>query len=148
MQLVGERRVCLWKQYFGFYMIGPLFDDGDGVTQRLNATLTIGNNGSDTFGADSSVPYGGMSDTTFDDAALTSRTIQAIVYNTTSGTLSFVLVGGVPNTPSTFQRIIVNGTTLYRADASYSSPGTSVWNWIPGSNIIGTVGMINVQVWT
>ncbi len=110
-------------------------------------TLTVGTDGVDTYGYSSAGAYGSLSPgATYVDRAGTTRTIVLLAYNTGTGDLVLIMSGSVPDTDDTFIGLIVGGTYLSRAAATYASPSATSWTWTPGSNIVGTSGTKIVQL--
>lgn len=110
-------------------------------------TLTVGDDGVDSYGYSSAGAFGSLSPAaTYSDRGGATRTILTLAYNTTTGNLVLTLSGSVSNDDTAFIGLIVGGTYLSRASASYSSPANSIWTWTPGSNVIGTSGTKTVQL--
>lgn len=110
-------------------------------------TLTVGDDGVSAYGYSASGGYGSLSPgATYVDRSGNTRTIGTLGYETGSGILALILNGSVPNTDTTFIGLIIGGVYLSRASASYSNPAASIWQWTPGSNIIGTSGMKVIQL--
>jgi hypothetical protein len=111
-------------------------------------TLTVGEDGVPESYGYLSGNYGSLSPTTtFNDNSGTSRTINQITYNTTTGLLSLQLTGNVANSDTTFTTFKVDSNSYTRASATYSFPGSySNWEWSPGSNVIGTTGTKTITI--
>ncbi len=110
-------------------------------------TLTVGDDGVDSYGYSAAGAYGSLAPAaTYVDRSATTQTILTLTYNTSTGNLALILSGTVANDDNAFIGIIIGGTYLSRASATYSSPSNSIWVWAPGSNIIGTSGTKVVQL--
>lgn len=109
-------------------------------------TLTVGDDGVDSYGYSSAGAYGSLAPAaTYVDRGGTTRTILTLAYNTSTGNLVLTLSGSVANSNVAFAGLLVGSSYLSRASASYSSPSNSIWTWSPGSNIIGTSGSKLIQ---
>ena len=99
--------------------------------------------------------FGSRSPTSFPDHSGNARTILGLYReDSTAGGSTFVLfLNGlsIPNTDATFERIVVNGTSLDRSDASYAAIAGgagvgSVWVWSSGLPTVPDSGSITVGI--
>src|SRR5690606_24821119 len=99
--------------------------------------------------------FGSRSPTSFLDHSGNARTILGLYREDSTGAGSaFVLfLNGlsIPNTDDTFDRIVVNGTSLGRSDASYAANAGgagvgSAWAWSSGLPTVPDSGSITVEI--
>lgn len=100
------------------------------------------------WGYESLIGMGSVSPSTWGGTGFSISDLKYVeVYTTPTQWINFQVVGSVPN--SGWTTMTVAGTTLNRADASYSNDGTkTTWTWFGASNSFGTtVGATKVVTW-
>jgi hypothetical protein len=127
-----------------------------GIAQPQNLIITCGDfnfgeaSGFDNSPAAFNLSIGSIAPNTFGDSTPTTRTVIS-AHRDNLGPLFNLLLSGtsIPDTDVTFQRIIVNGTTLTRSSRSTyngSFGGGTLWQWSSGLPSVPTSGDITMRV--